>query len=80
MPDVPSHNSPALSALNRLNSKFDEQESQINDFMGRQAQGENPDPAMFSKLLEQRSVTRQAMQAQFKLYEKPLKTVMTETK
>jgi hypothetical protein len=32
------------------------------------------------KLLDQRSVTQQAMEAQFKLYEKPLKTVMNETK
>lgn len=80
MSDISGQNSQALFALRRLNTKFDAQGDQMNDFMNRQAHGENPDPDLFSKLLEQRSVTHQAMQAQFKLHEKPLKTVMNETK
>lgn len=80
MSDIPSQNTQTLFGLNRLNNKFEEQGNQLNDFMGSQARGESPDPEMFAKLLEQRSVTHQAMQAQFKLYEKPLKTVMTEAK
>ncbi len=73
-------NNQTMLALRRLNGKFDEQGTQMNDFMQRQAHGENPDPALFSKLLDQHSVTSAAMQAQFKLYEKPLKTVMNEMK
>ncbi|HYD61649.1 MAG TPA: hypothetical protein VEC35_14885 [Noviherbaspirillum sp.] len=69
-----------MSALRRLTNRFDAAGDQINDFAHRQAQGENPDPAEFMKLLEQRSVTGQAMQAQFKLREKPLKTVLNETR
>lgn len=71
---------PAMSALRRLNTRYDEQASQITDFNQRQADGENPDQDEFMKLLDQRSVTQMAMQSQFKLYEKPLKTVLNETK
>lgn len=80
MADNYSNSNPAMSALRRLNDKFDAQGDQMNDFMARQAQGENPDPAAFMKLLEQRSTTSEALQAQFKLHEKPLKTVLNETK
>lgn len=75
-----SEYNPAMSALRRLNTRYDEQGAQLTDFNQRQADGENPDPDAFMKLLDQRSVTQQAMQAQFKLYEKPLKTVLSETK
>ena len=71
---------PAMAALRRLNTRYDEQAAQITDFNQRQADGENPDRDEFMKLLDQRSVTQQAMEAQFKLHEKPLKTVMNETK
>lgn len=71
---------PGMLALRRLNTRYDEQAAQITDFNQRQADGENPDQNEFMRLLDQRSVTQQAMEAQFKLYEKPLKTVMNETK
>jgi len=67
-------------ALRRLTHKFDAVGDQLNDFHRRFAQGENPDPSEFMKLLEKRSHTQMAMQAQFKLYEKPLKTVLNETR
>lgn len=79
MSDSPSTNQTIL-ALRRLNSKFDEQGEQMNNFMERQMHGDQPDPALFIKLLEQRATTKEAMQAQSKLYEKPLKTVLNETK
>ncbi|MGZ5858993.1 MAG: hypothetical protein ACXWJK_17325 [Burkholderiaceae bacterium] len=75
-----SDNSSAMCALRRLNTQFDSQAAQINNFNQRQANGENPDPQQFMKLLEARSVTKEAMEAQFKLREKPLKTVLNETK
>ncbi|OGB25908.1 MAG: hypothetical protein A3I66_12065 [Burkholderiales bacterium RIFCSPLOWO2_02_FULL_57_36] len=80
MSDISTQGSHAFFALRRLDNKFTDQQNGINDFMESHANGENPDPALFSKLLEQRSVTHQAMQAQFKLHEKPLKTVLNETK
>lgn len=71
---------PALASLRRLSDKFDGQGEQMNNFVLQQARGENPDPGLFMKLLEQRSTTSEAMQAQFKLYEKPIKAVLNETK
>jgi hypothetical protein len=52
----------------------------MNDFMRRQANGEQPDPAEFMSILTKRSVVHDAMQAQSKLYEKPMQTVLNETK
>lgn len=75
-----NNSNPALQSLARLNVRYDGQAASIVDFNERQALGEEPDPEEFMHLLEQRSVTQQAMEAQFKLYEKPLKTVMNETK
>ena len=69
-----------MSALHRLTNKFDAAGGQINDFTQRCAQGEKPDPAEFMRLLEQQSITKDVMQAQVKLHEKPLKTVMNETR
>lgn len=75
-----NNTNPALASLRRLSDKFDGQGEQMNNFMAQQTRGENPDPHLFMKLLEQRATTSEAMQAQFKLHEKPLKTVMNETK
>lgn len=75
-----SNYNPALSELRRLNTRYDELGAQITDFNQRQVDGEDPDPDAFMHLLDQRSSTQLAMQAQFKLYEKPLKTVLNETK
>jgi cell fate (sporulation/competence/biofilm development) regulator YlbF (YheA/YmcA/DUF963 family) len=69
-----------MFALRRLTEKFDAAGDGINDFNRRQAQGEKTDPAEFMELLEKRSITQHAMQAQFKLHEKPLKTVLNEVK
>lgn len=80
MSDAINHTNQTMVALRRLTHKFDAVGDRINDFSQRQANGENPDPAEFMKLLEARSHTQIAMQAQFKLHEKPLKTVLNETR
>jgi hypothetical protein len=69
-----------MNGLRRLNSKFDETGEKMADFLKRQAAGEKPDPNEFAKLLEKQSAQRDVMAAQFKLYEKPLKTVLQETR
>lgn len=69
-----------INGLRRLSSKFDATAEEMADFLKRQAAGEKPDPNEFAALLEKRSVTHDAMAAQFKLYEKPLKTVLQETR
>lgn len=66
--------------LRRFDGKLDSINHEINDFMRAQAAGEAPDPEQFSQLIERRMTTQQAMQAQFKLNEKPLKTVLNETR
>lgn len=73
-------NNPTIHALRRLEKHFDASDRQMRDFMAADAAGEQPDPQDFMKMLEQRSVSRRAMEAQFKLHEKPLKTVLTEAK
>ncbi|MET3133294.1 hypothetical protein AAKU55_003584 [Oxalobacteraceae bacterium GrIS 1.11] len=69
-----------MHALRHLERRFDESGRQMSDFMAADAAGEQPDPQQFTALLEHRSVTRRAMEAQYKLHEKPLKTVLTESK
>ena len=73
-------NSHVLRGLRRLNNQSEDTAEQMNDFARRQAAGEKPDPDEFMALLKQRSTTHDAMAAQFKLFEKPLKTVLNETK
>lgn len=75
-----NNTSNALQNLRRLNGKFDEAGEQMAKFYERQMKGENPDPQEFASLLEKRSITQSAMSAQFKLFEKPMKTVLQETK
>jgi hypothetical protein len=70
--------SPSLEPLRRGHQKIDEVNGQISDFMQAQAGGEKPDPAAFTALLEKRMTVQQAMQAQLKLHEKPLKSVLAE--
>jgi len=70
----------ALHDLRRTNNKLDDNNDQLHDFMDRQMHGENPDPNEFMQIMEQRSNAKSAMQAQFRLYEKPMKTVLNETK
>jgi hypothetical protein len=73
-------NNPIMHTLKHLEKRFDDSDRKMSAFMEADAAGEQPDPREFMGLLEQRSVTRRAMEAQFKLYEKPLKTVLTESK
>jgi hypothetical protein len=53
---------------------------QMNNFMDKQAHGGEADPSEFQRLLEAQSVTKTAMTAQFNLLQKPLKTVLNESK
>lgn len=69
-----------INALRRLSNKYDAAAEEMTDFNRRQMAGEKPDPNEFVALLKKRAVTQDAMTAQFKLYEKPLKTVLQETK
>jgi hypothetical protein len=71
---------PTLSGLRRMEAKYDQTDSDMKDFMERQMNGEQPDSEEFTNLLEQRSVAKAAMEAQFKLFEKPMKTALNETK
>lgn len=75
-----THINPSMRALQRINEKYDQLGNQLNDFYSAQAHGDNPDSNAFMKMLEQRSIAQEAMQSQFKLYEKPIKTVLNETK
>ena len=69
-----------LDSMRHLNQKYEKINQQQDDFTRRQAAGENADPGEFMKLLEQQSVTGSAMTAQFSLYQKPLKTVLTDSR
>jgi hypothetical protein len=69
-----------LHSLRRLSNRFDAAGDGIQDFMQREMHGEKPDPEAFLHLLEQRATTKDALQAQSKLHEKPLKTVLNEAK
>lgn len=71
---------PTIYALHHLDIRLDSVNGQMDDFMRRQATGENPDPAEFTRLLHVSDVTKSAMQAQYQLLDKPLKTVLSETK
>ncbi|RJF96874.1 hypothetical protein D3870_21075 [Noviherbaspirillum cavernae] len=80
MSDTYSTSSQSMHALRRANDKLDGTIGQIDHFMERQMNGERPDPAEFMQLLEKQATAQQALQAQFKLFEKPMKTVLNETK
>jgi len=71
---------PYLQNLRHLNNRFDSTTDLMSDFNRRQADGEHPDPSEFMDLLNKQSVTRTAMTAQFGLVQKPLKTVLNETR
>ncbi len=69
-----------IQSLRHLNNRSEQTGQQMADFARRQTEGEQPDPAEFTALLQQRSVTHDAMSAQLKLLEKPIRTVLQETK
>ncbi|GGZ01561.1 hypothetical protein ACFFTM_08845 [Pseudoduganella plicata] len=75
-----SNQNPVLQSLRSLTRKFDDSTDGIADFQRRQTNGEQPDPQEFTRLLEVQSVTHSAMNAQFSLLQKPLKTVLNETR
>lgn len=75
-----SHQNPVAQSLRAMSRRFDDTCANINDFQRRQTNGETPDPQQFTQLLQQQSVTHSAMTAQFNLLQKPLKTVLTETR
>jgi hypothetical protein len=74
------NHSDTLNALRRLTNRFDAAGDGIHDFIQSEMHGENPDPEAFLHLLEQRATAKDALQAQFKLQEKPIKTVLNEVK
>lgn len=69
-----------LNNIRHLNEKYKKINDQQTDFMQRQSNGEKPDPNEFIKLMEQQSVTGTVMTAQFNLYQKPLKTALTDSR
>jgi len=71
---------PVMQNIRHLSSRFDEAGDGMADFIRRQMGGEQPDPEEFTALFQKQATTRDAMSAQFKLLEKPLKTVLQETK
>ncbi len=71
---------PVLQNLRHLDQKFNDVTSKMNQFSRQQANGEMPDPEQFTDLLKKQSVTKSAMSAQFNLWQKPLKTVLNESK
>jgi hypothetical protein len=75
-----SNQNPVLQSLRSLSKKFDSATDGIADFQRRQTNGEQPDPQEFTRLLELQSVAHSAMNAQFNLLQKPLKTVLNETR
>jgi hypothetical protein len=70
---------PTIHALRHLDTRLDVTDGQMDDFNRRQANGENPDPEEFTRLLQVADTTKSAMQAQFQLLDKPLKTVLAES-
>lgn len=74
-----NHN-PVLQNLRHLNEKYEMLHDRRSDFLRRQNDGEKPDPNEFMSLLEQQATTQTAMKAQFNLIQKPLKTVLTDSR
>jgi hypothetical protein len=77
---VPSSTNPVQQSLHRLTQRYDDLGEQLAGFNHRQADGEHPDPDEFVDLLKKQSVAHSALNAQFGLLQKPLKTVLNETK
>lgn len=71
---------PMQQSLRHLTQRYDDLGEKLAGFNRRQADGEHPDPGEFVDLLKKHSVTHSALEAQFSLLQKPLKTVLNETK
>ncbi len=70
----------AMRTLHRLNTRYEEQNEEVQRTMRLQMQGVQPDAAQFMKLLERHSVTQQAMEAQVKLHVKAHQTALNESR
>ncbi|MDB5772254.1 MAG: hypothetical protein JWM42_2628 [Burkholderia sp.] len=71
---------PVVNSIRHLEKKGDEISDALKDHMRRQAAGEKPDQEEFAQLLAQKMATKSVMMAQFNLHQKPLKTVLNETR
>jgi hypothetical protein len=71
---------PVVKNLRHFDQKMDDLNDQMNNFLDQEAHGEEPDPTEFQRMLEEKSVTKTAMTAQFNLNQKPLKTVLNDAK
>lgn len=71
---------PVQQGVRHLSQRYDDLSDQMAKFNRRQADGEHPDPSEFVDLLKKQSVVHSALNAQFSLLQKPLKTVLNETK
>lgn len=71
---------PVLQGVQRMTQRYDDLGDQLASFNRRQADGEHPDPDQFVDLLKKQSIAHSALNAQFSLLQKPLKTVLSETK
>jgi len=69
-----------MPVIRRFSQKMDDADQRMDVYLQGQANGEASDGGEFLKMLEQRTVTQRAMEAQLKLNEKPVKTVMTESR
>lgn len=69
-----------LNNIRHLDEKLKSINEQQADFLRRESAGEKPDPDEFAQLLEKQSITGTAMTAQFNLYQKPLKTALTDSR
>ncbi len=74
------NSNPVLQNVRNLTQRYDDLGERMSDFNRRQADGEQPDASEFVDLLKKQSVTHSALNAQFSLLQKPLKTVLNETK
>jgi hypothetical protein len=75
-----TNQNPVAQSLRTLTRRFDDTCANINEFQRRQTNGEPTDPNEFVRLLKEQSVTHTVMNAQFNLLQKPLKTVLNETR
>lgn len=66
-------------AMRRLSARYDTANEGLDDYCQRQMRGEEGDAAEFFALVQQRATSQQAMEAAFKLQEKPIKTVLSES-
>jgi hypothetical protein len=75
-----ANSNPVHQGLRHLTQRYDDLGEKLDNFNRRQADGQHPDPAEFVDLLKKQSVAHSALNAQFSLLQKPLKTVLNETK